>query len=93
MGAWIDRHAVTDATKDGYRVTARAWVKKTFAGRTIAQVASDRDRVADLLAKDMGHLSITRRRQARSSNIPAGRRSASRSLPCSRRWPRSDGQS
>jgi integrase len=66
VDAWIDRHAVTDATKDGYRVTARAWVKKTFAGRSIAQVANDRDRVADLLAKDMGHLSITKRRQART---------------------------
>lgn len=29
-------------------------------------MATDRDRVADLLAKDMGHLSITRRRQART---------------------------
>ncbi len=47
-------------------MTAGAWVKKTFQGRTIAQVASDRDGVADLLAKDMGHLSITRRRQART---------------------------
>src|SRR5216683_5347745 len=66
VDAWIDRHAVGDSTKAGYRVTARAWVKRTFAGRTIAQVANDRDRVADLLAKDMGHLSITRRRQART---------------------------
>ncbi len=66
VDTWIDRHAVTDSTKDGYRVTAGAWVKKTFQGRTIAQVASDRDGVADLLAKDMGHLSITRRRQART---------------------------
>jgi integrase len=66
VDAWIDRHAVGESTKAGYRVTARRWVKPTFAGRTIAQVASDRDRVADLLAKDMGHLSITRRRQART---------------------------
>jgi integrase len=66
VDAWIDRHGVGDSTKDGYRVTARAWIKPTFEGRTIAQVASDRDRVADLLAKDMAHLSITRRRQART---------------------------
>jgi len=39
VDAWIDRHAVTDFTKGGYRVTARAWVKKKFDGRTIAQVA------------------------------------------------------
>ena len=25
VDAWIDRHAVGDSTKDGYRVTARAW--------------------------------------------------------------------
>jgi hypothetical protein len=43
VDAWIDRHTVGDSTKDGYRVTARAWVKPTFAGRTIAQVGSDRD--------------------------------------------------
>jgi integrase len=66
VNAWIDRHAVTDSTKSGYRMTARTWVKPTFAGRTIAQVASDRDQVADLLAKDMAHLSVTRRRQART---------------------------
>ena len=66
VDAWIDRHAVTDSTKGGYRVTARAWVKVTFEGRTIAQVANDGDWVADLLAKDMGHLSITRQRQART---------------------------
>lgn len=66
VDAWIDRHAVTESTKGGYRVTARAWVKPAFANRTIAQVANDRDRVADLLAKDMGQLSITRRRQART---------------------------
>ena len=66
VDTWIDRHAVTDSTRNGYRVTAGAWVKKTFQGRTIAQVATDRDGVADLLAKNMGHLSITRRRQART---------------------------
>jgi integrase len=66
VDAWIDRHAVTDSTKNGYRMTARTWVKPAFAGRTIAQVAGDRDRVADLLAKEMAHLSVTRRRQART---------------------------
>jgi integrase len=66
VDTWIDRHAVTDSTKSGYRMTARTWVKKSFQGRTIAQVAGDRDGVTDLLAKDMGHLSITRRRQART---------------------------
>jgi hypothetical protein len=61
----VDRPAPGDRChEERLPVTARAWVKPTFEGRTIAQVANDRDRVADLLAKDMGHLSITRRRQA-----------------------------
>ena len=34
VDTWIDRHAVTDSTKDGHRVTAGAWVKKTFQGRS-----------------------------------------------------------
>jgi integrase len=63
---WITRHAVRESTRGGYRDTARAWVKKAFDGRTLAQVAGDRDRVADLLVRDMGHLSITKRRQART---------------------------
>lgn len=63
---WIDRHAVAETTRDRYRDTARKWVKTTFAGRSVAQVASDRERVTDLLVQDMGHLSITRRRQART---------------------------
>ncbi|HEY2577890.1 MAG TPA: site-specific integrase [Streptosporangiaceae bacterium] len=63
---WVDRHAVTDSTRHGYRVTANAWVKRMFTGRTLAQVAVDRERVTDLLMIEMAHLSITRRRQART---------------------------
>jgi hypothetical protein len=66
VDAWIGRHAVTESTRNGYRATARAWVKPSFEGRTIAQVAADRERVTDLLVRDMGELSITRRRQART---------------------------
>jgi hypothetical protein len=66
VDAWIDRHAVTESTRKGYRATGRAWVKPAFEGRIIAQVAADRDRVTDLLVRNMGHLSITRRRQART---------------------------
>lgn len=65
VDAWIERHAVTGTTKARYRDTARKWVKPTFEGRSVAQVAGDRDRAIDLLVKDMGHLSITKRRQAR----------------------------
>jgi integrase len=63
---WIDRHPVAESTRSRYRDTARAWVKKKFAGRSVAQVASDRDGVTDLLVADMGHLSVTKRRQARN---------------------------
>jgi integrase len=63
---WIDRHPVGESTRVRYRDTARKWVKAKFAGRSVAQVASDRDGVADLLAADMGHLSVTKRRQART---------------------------
>jgi integrase len=63
---WIARHAVAESTRSRYRDTARAWVQKKFAGRSVAQVASDRDGVTGLLVTDMGHLSITKRRQARN---------------------------
>jgi integrase len=63
---WINRHAVAETTRARYRDTARKWVKTKFAGRSVAQVASDRDRVTELLAEDMAHLSITKRRQART---------------------------
>jgi len=66
VDTWIDRHAVVDSTRGGYRATARRWVKPAFSGRTVAQVANDRDRVTDLLVRDMGHLSVTRCRQART---------------------------
>jgi integrase len=63
---WIGRHAVGNATKNGYRSTARTWLGKTFQGRSVAQVANDRDRVTDLLNRDMADLSITKRKQARA---------------------------
>jgi integrase len=63
---WIKNHAVGESTRARYRDTARKWVKTKFAGRSVAQVASDRDAVTDLLVTDMGHLSITKRRQARN---------------------------
>jgi integrase len=66
LDTWIGRHAVGESTREGYRDTARAWVKPAFGGRTLAQVASDRDGVTDLLARDMGGLSVTRRKQART---------------------------
>jgi integrase len=63
---WVERHAVGESTRSRYRDTARKWVKKKFAGRSVAQVASDRDGVTELLVADMGHLGITKPRQART---------------------------
>jgi hypothetical protein len=63
---WIDRHPGTESTRNGYRDIARAWVKPAFTGRSLAQVAVDRDRVTDLLVIEMTHLSVTPRRRART---------------------------
>jgi integrase len=63
---WIARHPVGDSTKKGYGHVASKWVKSEFEGRSTAQVASDRDRVTELLNKKMGHLNITHRKRART---------------------------
>lgn len=63
---WISRHPGTESTQSSYRSVANAWVKPAFTGRSIAQVASDRDRVTDLLVLDMAHLSGVVRRSART---------------------------
>ena len=62
---WISRLACSDGTRIVYVSVAGKWVKPAFACRTVAQVAGDRDRVADLLAVDMAHLSVARRKAAR----------------------------
>jgi integrase len=62
----ISRHPGTASTRHGYQIIANTWIKSTFAGRSLAQVAVDRDRVTDLLITDMGRLSGSRRRQART---------------------------
>ena len=66
VDAWIERHAVGASTKRGYLYSAKKWVKPEFEGRVVAQVASDRDRVMDLLNKKMCHLNITTRKRVRT---------------------------
>jgi integrase len=61
---WISHKAVGESTKEGYTTVLSAWVGPAFEGRTIAQVATDRDGVLDLL-KRMAHLSYSRRAIAR----------------------------
>lgn len=63
---WINRHPGTESTKDYYQTLANAWIRPAFTGRSLAQVAVDRDRVTDLIFDGMGHLSDTRRRAART---------------------------
>jgi len=75
IDVWIDRHAVTGSTHDGYRDTAGAWVKPAIAGRTLAQASGDRGRAADLLVREMGHLFITQAYAANSSSARAAAQS------------------
>jgi integrase len=63
--AFIRRLPVSDRSKDSYLSTYSKHVKQAFGGRTLAQVANDRDAVLDLLTETMGDLSISPRRQAR----------------------------
>ena len=65
VDAWIARLACAEGTRINYLSVAGKWVKPAFTGRTVAQVAADRERVADLLAVDMAHLSAARRRAGR----------------------------
>jgi integrase len=65
VDAWIGRLACSEGTRTVYVSVAGKWVKPAFAGRTVAQVAGDRERVADLLAVDMVGLSVARRKAAR----------------------------
>lgn len=65
VNKWVERHPGRESTRSDYRGVANAWVKPAFEGRSLAQVAVDRDRVTDLLVIDMAHLSATPRRKAR----------------------------
>jgi hypothetical protein len=62
--AFIRRLPVSDRSKDSYLSTYGKHVRPVFGGRTLAQVAGDRDAVLDLLTETMGGLSISPRRQA-----------------------------
>jgi integrase len=65
LDAFISRQSKAENTMNGYLGVASKWVKPAFEGKSLAQVANDRDRVADLLAKDMAHLHVSRRKVAR----------------------------
>jgi integrase len=63
--AHIARLAISERSREGYLSTYNKYVRPVFGGRTLAQVASDRDGVMDLLTVTMKDLSITPRRKAR----------------------------
>ena len=63
--AFIARLQVNDRSRDSYLSTYHKHVKPVFGGRTLAQVAGDRDGVFDLLTVAMVGLSVSPRRQAR----------------------------
>ena len=63
--AWIERKAVTAATKASYGSIFSAHIAPVLGGRTLASVASDRDAVTDLLVTKMAGLSYTPRKTAR----------------------------
>lgn len=62
---WIDRLAVGPASKANYRTVLNAHIRPVLGDRTMAQVASDRDAVVDLLTGRMSHLSYTWRGSGR----------------------------
>ncbi len=63
--AFISRLPVGDGSKYHYLSVYRKHVRPVFGDMTLAQVANDRDGVADLLAVTMKNLSNTPRQQAR----------------------------
>jgi integrase len=63
--AYIARLQVNDRSRGSYLSTYHKHVKPAFGGRTLAQVAGDRDGVLDLLTVTMAGLSVSPRRIAR----------------------------
>jgi integrase len=63
--AHVARLAISERSREGYLSTYNKYVSPVFGGRTLAQVANDRDGVMDLLTITMKDLSITPRRKAR----------------------------
>jgi integrase len=63
--AFIARLQVNDRSRDSYLSTYNKHVKPVFGGRTLAQVANDRDGVLDLITVTMAGLSVSPRRIAR----------------------------
>jgi hypothetical protein len=63
--AFVARLQVSEWSRESYLSTYNKHIKPVFGGRTLAQVANDRDGVLDLLTVTMAGLSVSPRRQAR----------------------------
>jgi integrase len=63
--AWIAAAPVGERSRDTYRAAYSKHVASAFAGRTLAQVAGDRDAVTNLLNVTIAHLSIATRTRVR----------------------------
>lgn len=63
--AWIDRSANSAGTKNTYRSVLSAHVLPAIGSRSLANLANDREAVAQLLTVTMAHLSYSRRKSAR----------------------------
>jgi hypothetical protein len=62
---FIARMQVSENSRDIYLHSYRTYVQGVFGGKTLAQVAQDRDGVTEHLTVIMGHLSNTPRQQTR----------------------------
>ena len=63
--AFMARLQVNERSRDSYLSTYNKHVRPVFGGRTLAQVAGDRDAVLDLLTVTMAGLSVSPRRIVR----------------------------
>ena len=63
--AFISRLPANERSREAYLSAYRAHVRPGYAGKTVAQVANDRDGVLDLLTVTMKDLSISVRRKVR----------------------------
>jgi hypothetical protein len=63
--AWTLRYWVNGNSRDRYLHSYRTYVQGMFGGKTLVQVAQDRDGVTEHLTATMKHLSNTPRQQAR----------------------------
>jgi integrase len=58
---WIERRNLAPRSREGYRTVLSAWIAPALGGRTLAQVAADREAVQELLTVTMVNGTADRR--------------------------------